>query len=82
MKCSECGTDEGSIEEYKLSFGIDSLENKLFKASYERFMCKACMLSNVMLLKNELEFMHESDDIPAEKGKLDIFVNDDLLKTT
>ncbi len=82
MKCSECGTEEGEIKEYMLSFGLNFKEDKLFNATYERYFCKECAISNVTLLKNELEFMHTSDNIPSEKGKLNIIISEDFLKTT
>lgn len=81
MQCSECGTKEVEIKEYDLSFKVALLNSDKFTANYSRNFCKDCIVANINLLKSELMFMFESDGIPTEKNKLNIFLDKEFEKT-
>ena len=75
MECSECGTKEGDIKEYVLLFGTEHKGKKIFNATYERHMCKECVCANINLLKKELEFLVDNENINTQKDKLVIQID-------
>lgn len=79
MKCTECGIVGEEVKEYKLNFGIMDENKYLFKAHVARNLCKKCVFDNANLLKNELEFMTECDDVPTDDLDLDIFIDKNLM---
>ena len=80
MRCSDCGAEEESVKEYSLNFGTKYKDHKVFDAVVVRQLCRNCLRDNVNLLKNELEFMYESDGVSTDSVKLDIYVDDNFLK--
>jgi bacterioferritin-associated ferredoxin len=79
MKCIECGIVDETVKKYKLNFGIMDEKKDLFRAYVVRNLCKKCVSTNASLLKNELEFMVECDDIPTDELDLDIFIDESLM---
>lgn len=78
MECSECGTQEGHIEEFTLNFEVKNKNVGVYKAEFSRPLCKKCLLLNINTLNSDLKFEHDSD--PDAKGKLNIFINEDFIK--
>lgn len=78
MQCTECGIIDETVKEYKLNFGIMSGQKDLFKALVTKGMCRECVLGNATMLKSELEFMKECDDVPTSEIALDIFIDESL----
>lgn len=82
MQCTECGTTDGNIKKYELDFGMKCESDVVFKAVIGRQFCQKCAADNANLLKSELEFMNDNDDIPAGCVELNIFISDSLLKSS
>jgi hypothetical protein len=76
MKCSECGKEEGSVKMYSTLFKFSCDEDDVFSASFDKTMCKECLVMNIRSLSTDIEFLYEDCEIDNSA----IFTNADFIE--